>query len=95
MFHTLRAATLVAATLASSAALADPQSTRAPWLEPDDTSATVELLRVADRSTDRFADLGVDHAGRIVGWPPGGSDILINNPAACGPVDTGLSLPAL
>jgi len=95
MFHTLRAATLVAATLASSAALADPQPTRAPWLQQEDTSATVELLRVADQTTDRFADLGVDHAGRIVGWPPGGSDILINNPAACGPVDAGLTLPVL
>lgn len=92
-----KAAALAAAlAFVTSAASADPapRSTYAPWEEPGD-SASVEILRVANRAVGRFAEVQIDSAGRIVGSPPGLEDILINNPAGCGPTDAVLTAPTL
>lgn len=96
-----KAAALAAAlTLVTSVASADPapHTIFAPWSpsweEPGD-SASVELLRVANRAVGRFAEVQIDSAGRIVGSPPGLEDILINNPAGCAPADAVLTAPTL
>lgn len=96
MYPRIPAVTVVAAALAiSTAALAEPSAPWRPPVDDDVNSATVELLRVADRVADRFADITVDHSGRIVGRPPGGRDVLINNPAACASPDVGAMPPVL
>lgn len=74
MLTIARAAIAALALAFSPAALADPG---------DDDSATVELLRVAAADGDRFADLRITQDGRVIGSPPGGADILINNPTVC------------
>lgn len=76
---TVRGAASAALTLAfafATPALADPG-------DRDDTSATVELLRVAAEDGDRFTDIRIAQDGRILGLPQGGPEILINNPAVC------------
>lgn len=96
-----KAAALAAAlSLVTSIASADPapHTIFAPWSpswEAPRDSASVELLRVADRAVGRFAEVQIDSAGRIVGSPPGVEDILINNPAACGAADALLTAPTL
>lgn len=93
---TTAAAMTAALVVTLSVAAADPlpRLSLSPWEEPGD-SATVEILRIANRPADRFADVRLDSAGRIVGLPVGGTDILINNPAVCSPASFDGAAPAL